>query len=185
VIKRAREYLSENLTQLLGERGTGSAAKEGKIDQKTVWRMQKGKNSPTLEKIEALAEQFGLQPWQMIAPNLGRRGITMDELSGPEGALVTCFRFLTPVAKERELKRLEALSRGLDAPNVAPDVADLERRLDAFSSPEARRAAVDAAMQALLDVMQGPARDEPKKELAPSAAKASARASQRTRKAQP
>jgi transcriptional regulator with XRE-family HTH domain len=46
------------------------AAKAG-IDQKTVGRMLLSSNSPTLAAVQAVARVFGVEAWQMLAPDLG------------------------------------------------------------------------------------------------------------------
>lgn len=44
--------------------------KRSKIDQRTVGRILNCENSPTLKQIDALAEAFGLLPWQLLVPGL-------------------------------------------------------------------------------------------------------------------
>lgn len=42
-----------------------------KIDQRTVGRILNSEHMPTLDKISALAEAYGIEAWQLLAPGLG------------------------------------------------------------------------------------------------------------------
>lgn len=45
-------------------------AKRAKIDQKTMWRVMHGNSEPTLDTLSKLAKAAGLDPWQLLAPEL-------------------------------------------------------------------------------------------------------------------
>jgi transcriptional regulator with XRE-family HTH domain len=66
--------LSANLKTLMGASEWASqrklAAKAG-IDQRTVGRILNMEHSPNLAQVDKLAEVFGVQPWQLLAPELG------------------------------------------------------------------------------------------------------------------
>jgi transcriptional regulator with XRE-family HTH domain len=49
----------------------GEVAKRAGFDQTTLGRMLSFSHSPSLEKIALLAQAFGKQPWQLIAPDMG------------------------------------------------------------------------------------------------------------------
>ena len=74
-------HLAENLKKLMeanppinSQSALGRAAK---VDQKTIERMLKCLNEPTLEKVEKVAKVFGLSAWQLITPNLDPRNHPM------------------------------------------------------------------------------------------------------------
>lgn len=46
--------------------------KRAGINQRTVGRILKREHSTGLDKIEALAKVFDVEPWRLLAPNLGR-----------------------------------------------------------------------------------------------------------------
>ncbi len=45
-------------------------AKRAKVDQKTLWRVLHGSSEPTLDTVSKLAKAAGLDPWQLLAPDL-------------------------------------------------------------------------------------------------------------------
>lgn len=77
----AARSLAENLKALMtanpeldSQSALGRAAK---VDQKTIERMLKCLNEPTLEKVEKVAKVFGLTAWQLLTPNLHPRNHPM------------------------------------------------------------------------------------------------------------
>jgi transcriptional regulator with XRE-family HTH domain len=48
------------------------------IDQRTVGRILNMEHSPNLAQIDKLAEVFNVQPWQLLAPNLGAGLYSVD-----------------------------------------------------------------------------------------------------------
>lgn len=51
-------------------RSQNAVGKAAKVDQKTIERMLKCLNEPTLEKVELVAKVFGLTAWQILTPGL-------------------------------------------------------------------------------------------------------------------
>jgi len=45
-------------------------AKASRIGQRSVSRILRGEQSPTLDMVGKLAHAFGLEPWQMLVPDL-------------------------------------------------------------------------------------------------------------------
>lgn len=75
MLKASHDTLVANLAALMAHRGISSDAQVGamakpKMDQKTVWRIRNKEQSPTLEKLSALAAAFGLDVWQILIPGL-------------------------------------------------------------------------------------------------------------------
>lgn len=75
----AREILTANLTALMSvskrlnstlaiERATEENGE--KVGHSTIDRAMKGKTNLSLDKIEAIARVFDLDPWQLLAPGL-------------------------------------------------------------------------------------------------------------------
>lgn len=75
----ARETLAENLRNLMAyhhtytttpaiERATADAG--CKVGKSTIDRALKGQTTLNLDYIEAIANVFGLDPWQLLAPGL-------------------------------------------------------------------------------------------------------------------
>lgn len=75
---KALQVLAQNLTALIAankklnkEPSTEpKLAAMAKVDQKTVYRITHAQNEPSIDKIEKLAKQFGLQAWQLLVPKL-------------------------------------------------------------------------------------------------------------------
>lgn len=40
------------------------------IDQKTIWRMRRMEQSSNVDKLEAIANVFGLHAWQLLIPHI-------------------------------------------------------------------------------------------------------------------
>lgn len=82
VNRRPEKLLAVNLQWLMDNTPMNSQAKVGakaKIDQKTVGRIMNMTNSPTLEKLSALANAFGVEAWQLLAPRLGASLYQIDK----------------------------------------------------------------------------------------------------------
>lgn len=64
--------LAANLRKLINHRGISASAVAGNSDamKKQIQRALKASHSPTLDTVAALAAEFGLQPWQILIPNL-------------------------------------------------------------------------------------------------------------------
>lgn len=72
-----RGILAANLRRLIeadlkpGERYSVRAWALGKgLDVRLIDRMTKGKNSVTLDKLQAVADACGLKPWQLLVDDL-------------------------------------------------------------------------------------------------------------------
>ena len=66
--------LSTNLKALMQAsedlRSQAALGKKCGIDQRTVGRILNEEHSPQLKQIEAIANAFGLLPWQLLVPDL-------------------------------------------------------------------------------------------------------------------
>jgi len=72
----AEKTLADNLRWLMEHHDTlttqASVGKAAGCDQKTIGRVLGQTNSATLEVVAGIARAFKVEPWQMIAPCLGR-----------------------------------------------------------------------------------------------------------------
>jgi transcriptional regulator with XRE-family HTH domain len=70
------ETLADNISALMRDRqitSDAAFAKLAKVDQKTIWRIRHREQSPTIDKLETIAQEFGLHAWQLLIPNLDPR----------------------------------------------------------------------------------------------------------------
>lgn len=69
---KALTVLSQNLQRLLEARQTTQPelARRAKVDQKTVWRIVRMENEPSVDKLEKLAAVLQVETWQLLVPNL-------------------------------------------------------------------------------------------------------------------
>lgn len=66
-----RKVLSDNLRRIIGPDSNPSRwAAEHRMDKKPVQRMLAGTHAATIDTIESIAKAAGLQPWQLLLPNL-------------------------------------------------------------------------------------------------------------------
>lgn len=103
MVKNSKTVLAENIERLMAYHKISSdAALAGlckpKVDQKTIWRIRNQQQSPTVEKLEAIATALGLRTWQILIPGI--------DPSNPPA--------ITMTATEADLyKRLSDLARDL------------------------------------------------------------------------
>lgn len=72
-MRKAIEIIADNLQILKIDRKIASdnaLAKLAEVDQKSVWRIMRHEQSPTIDMLEKLAKPFGLHAWQLLIPNL-------------------------------------------------------------------------------------------------------------------
>jgi transcriptional regulator with XRE-family HTH domain len=70
------ETLAGNISALMQDRkitSDAAFAKIANVDQKTIWRIRHSEQSPTIDKLETIAQAFGLRAWQLLIPNLDPR----------------------------------------------------------------------------------------------------------------
>ena len=73
IMRRPAEIIADNLRTLKKDRQIASdnaMAKLAEVDQKSVWRIMRHEQSPTIDMLEKLAKPFGLHAWQLLIPNL-------------------------------------------------------------------------------------------------------------------
>ena len=72
-------------------------AKLGKaagIDQRTVGRILKAEHSPSMDKVQAIADAFGIMPWQLLVPDLDPKNLPACDLTSVEVELYKKLRSL-------------------------------------------------------------------------------------------
>lgn len=77
MVKVISSTLSANLKGLMADVKYGlesqpKVASKAKVGQRTVGRALKGEVSITVGSLEGLAHAFGIAPWQLLHPTLGR-----------------------------------------------------------------------------------------------------------------
>ncbi|HEY6020656.1 MAG TPA: helix-turn-helix transcriptional regulator [Candidatus Paceibacterota bacterium] len=68
-----REIVAQNIQALMNYHGmTADAqlAQAAGIDQKTIWRMRRMDQSSNVDKLESIANVFGLKAWQLLIPHI-------------------------------------------------------------------------------------------------------------------
>lgn len=71
--QRARDVLGKNVDLLVRTSGKKLAVlvKETEVANGTLGRIRTGETETGVDKLDALASYFGVEPWQLLAPNLG------------------------------------------------------------------------------------------------------------------
>ena len=70
------EIIAANIRTLMDDNQIPSEsdlARKAKVDQKTVWRILRQQQSPTVDTLEKLAKPFKLHAWQLLIPDLNPR----------------------------------------------------------------------------------------------------------------
>ena len=106
----------------MSQRGLGLAAG---VDQKTIGRTLNQKNAIGVDNLARIALVLGLKPWDMLRPvDQANDAMTMSQLDGFEGQLVTLFRKLSPDDKHDALvelnKRVDKASPGQSPSRSSP-----------------------------------------------------------------
>ena len=94
------ETLANNLMALMRSRKITSdagLAKLANVDQKTIWRIRHHEQSPTVDKLESIAQAFGLHVWQLLIPDLDPNNPPVFVMSDSERNF---YSRLTEMAKE-------------------------------------------------------------------------------------
>ena len=89
-------------------------ATRGRLNQTTIGYMLKdGQVSPKVDSVEVLAEAFGVQPWQLLVPNMDPFNpptLSSDEnlvsLSPEERRLILMFREVTDADRAQAINLL-------------------------------------------------------------------------------
>lgn len=87
-----RTVLARNLASLMEARQpepwkNRELARQAHLDHKTVGRILDGSHAATIDTIAALAEVFGLLPWQMLVPDLQPHDPPVTQLCRTEAQL--------------------------------------------------------------------------------------------------
>src|SRR5579859_6621173 len=80
-----QKILAENLTALLERRPDISRlnlSKQIQVADGTLGRIKYGNGNPTVDVLERIARFFRVEPWQLLAPNLGTQ-LTRSESPPP------------------------------------------------------------------------------------------------------
>ena len=78
----ARHHLQRNLTTLRGEESVLAWTRRVGLTQTTIQRLINGTQDATTDNLQRIAEAVGLQPWQLIAPNLGEGMLEVRSTAG-------------------------------------------------------------------------------------------------------
>ena len=66
-----RKTLAENLKRIIGPESNPTRwSADHRLDKKPVQRLLSGRHATTIDTIETISKAAGLQPWQMLIPNL-------------------------------------------------------------------------------------------------------------------
>jgi len=100
IMRRPVETIADNLQALKADRqipSDNALAKLANVDQKTVWRIMRHEQSPTVDMLEKLAKPFGLHAWQLLIPNLDPKNPPVFVMTDTERDL---YRKLARLASE-------------------------------------------------------------------------------------
>lgn len=130
--KSTRATLAENLKALQTAhpelKSQGAIGKKSGVDQRTVGRILKADNGPSVDALDGLAKTFGLLPWQLLVPGLKvaptAGGIAVTGL--PSWPFTSELRQAVDTLSSDALHRLENVMRshlGIDTLRAANDLA--------------------------------------------------------------
>ncbi len=94
-LQTAQEIVAANLTRLLTQRGLSQnqlAVKCG-LNQTTVGHVRRAEVAAQVDSLERIATVFGLQPWQMLVPDLDlKRPPQISDLTDKERRILAIMR---------------------------------------------------------------------------------------------
>lgn len=76
VNRSAEKIFSDNLGMLMQMheiKSENALAHMAHVSQKTIWRIRRMQQSPTLDMVERIGRVFDLPAWKMISPEMDRR----------------------------------------------------------------------------------------------------------------
>lgn len=98
--KNARQIFAENLKRLMADKShsQGFLHKKIGVSQSTIGRALSGETASTIDTIDAIAQFYDLEPWQMLVENLdGSNPPILKEISDKQMAF---FAKIKEAAKE-------------------------------------------------------------------------------------
>jgi len=130
--KTVDQVLAENLNRLITSPGSTLASnaaveKRSGVGQATVDRARKSQPGLSIAKVEAIARAFGLEAWQLLAPNLG---------AAPTPAPGDQLQWPFPRIRAEDLQALDEVDLGLIEERITT-LLDRAKRPDAKKSTSA------------------------------------------------
>ena len=111
-----------------------ASAKGHGVGRTSIGRYATGGGNPTLDHLEALAQVFGLVPWKLLHPSLGREGgkpTVADQLD----ALATALLRLPPQDRKAVAECFQNMA-------MAPENPAAQHRLEELLSPQVQVASL-------------------------------------------
>lgn len=132
---RALQTFTSNLNRLMREKGPTTAlaveraagAKGLGIGRTSIGRYAGGAGNPTLDHLEALAEVFGVMPWKLLHPALGREG-ARPSVSEQLDALAAALLRLPPHVRREVGECFQLLA-------MSPEAMPPRERLEELIAP--------------------------------------------------
>jgi transcriptional regulator with XRE-family HTH domain len=109
-----RTEVGKNLSRLIGDDSVNAWANRHQLSQTTINRIVTDKMDPTVSTVERIAAAVGVEPWRLLAPNMGYTTLGFDALTAYESNLVTTFRQLSPEDQRTLLINVNARVRLAD-----------------------------------------------------------------------
>lgn len=132
----ALDIFSSNLKRLMREKGPHTAlavertasSKGLGVGRTSIGRYASGTGNPTLEHLEALSEVFGVAPWKMLHPGLGREG-NLSALTEQLDALAGALLRMPAQTREEIAQCLERMA-------LSPENDSNRQRLEELLTPQ-------------------------------------------------
>lgn len=94
----SHKIIAENIASLMaasvGLRTQQALGKACGIDQRTIGRILNQEHSPSIDKLQLIADAFGIQTWQLLIPRLDPKNLPVCELTQVEVELYRKLRTL-------------------------------------------------------------------------------------------
>lgn len=99
-----KESVAKSLAKAMGDMSHRRLGIAAGVDPKTISRTLEQANAIGVDNLARIALVVGLKPWDMLRPGSENEdAMTMSQLDGFEGQLVTLFRKLSPDEKHDAL----------------------------------------------------------------------------------
>lgn len=156
--------------------GTGSPTvdavqRKTQVGRGTVQRIKEGSTSTGTDTLLAIADAFGVEPWELLQPqlgkqtaNLGANKATSPTLAQALEVVATKLNLLTDDQREMVAQRLQTLARAPDSQRareavlatLEPSAQESDAQQQATIAPELQEQARKRHQEALLQANNSP-----------------------------
>lgn len=107
------QIIAANVETLISEMSSDSAnpiiAKRMGLGDKTLWNVRKARPNPQMKTLQSVCRFFRIEPWRLLAPDLGRAAL---QKAAPDVDIEELLTLTTPRSTQALEAIIEAANQG-------------------------------------------------------------------------